>query len=184
VAWPDALEISVDGRCGQEIIEGMISSVIILRVLSLLLLVAHLMIRAVAVPHMHEAAHGLPVSDHGSRPHIHLGGHGHYHDHEHVHDDREHQVSAPAATTSDEVAATSPCCCHDDDAIDVSMSTPAGSPDWRRAGFKIELDVILSLPARATAVRPEPDGYRGLSSRPPGNRVTSRHDIFPHVLRI
>jgi hypothetical protein len=95
-----------------------------------------------------------------------------------------HHASAPADTKSDEVAATSPCCCHDDDAIDVGMSTPTGSPDWRRGGFGTDSVAILNLPALATVVRPEPDGYRGLSLRPPGNRVTSDHDLFPHVLRI
>jgi len=155
----------------------------------LLLFVAHLVIRAAAVPHIHDTSHG-PTPDHGSRPHIHLGGHGHHHDHEHSdHDSGYHTpavVQAPtvAGTSGDQIAVTSPCCCHDDDAIDVSMIALAESPGWRRAWPGADSDTLLSLPALATVVRPAPDGHRGLSCRPPGDPGGIIHHLFPHVLRI
>jgi hypothetical protein len=155
----------------------------------LLLFVAHLVIRAAAVPHMHDTPHG-PTPDHGSRPHIHLGGHGHHHDHEHSDHDSGHHtpavVQAPTVkgTTGDQIAVTSPCCCHDDDAIDVSMSTPAESSDWRRALTGIEPARLLGLPAVAMVACPQLDGWCGLSSRPPGHHGGTLHDRLPHVLRI
>ena len=158
-----------------------------IRSLMLLLFVANLMIRAVAVPHAHAATHGQPGPDHGHRPHIHLGGPGHHHDRERAHHDH-HDHGLPdlvlGGNNGDRVAATSPGCCHDDDAIDVSMIALAGSPGWRRAWPGADSDTLLSLPALATVVRPAPDGHRGLSCQPPGDPGGIIHHFFPHVLRI
>lgn len=175
--------------CGCRITATMLNTMRWLRFLTLSLFVAHLMIRAVAVPHAHAAAHGQPGPDHGHRPHIHLGGHGHHHEHEHEHAQHAQHAhglhgSAPARNNGDHVAATSPGCCHDDDAIDVSMSALAGSPGWRRAWTEADSDTLLSLPALATVVSPAPHGHRGLSCRPPGDAGGTIPHRFPHVLRI
>jgi hypothetical protein len=161
-----------------------------MRLLPVILVIANLLLRGVAVPHVHAAS--ADPADHAVRPHVHLAGHadrhapthvhhraghGHGHGHRHVHRD-----TAPEHARADHHDST-PVPEHDDDAVYVDEDTvifvSAGRSllthviaGWFMPpphGFVVSLSAIAPLPRHV---------------RPPGDGAATIHTLLPHVLRV
>lgn len=146
-----------------------------MRLLPLILVIANLLFRGVAVPHVH--VHD-DAGEHAGRPHVHLANHSHPHDHghgrRHVHHDNESEHASPSST---------PTPGHDDDAVygpdDTLIVNSAGWPKVTPAiGHRLAIAPRHgSLPPSNAAPRP------GLV-RPPGNGAVLISTLLPHVLRV
>ena len=145
-----------------------------MRLVLVLLVNAHLLLRGVAVPHGHEMEAEIP--GHANRAHVHLLGLGHHHGHELTHHD---ETSDPRAK-SPPVHESAPDHDHDavylDDGLILATAGPAvprhTAADWLRmpAGSEpIPAPVIGAAPRRV---------------RPPGDGVPAVHGLLPHVLRV
>lgn len=150
-----------------------------MRLLPLILVIANLLLRGVAMPHAH--AHD-DASEHGGRPHVHLASHEHRHSHahdhhhgqRHVHIDKKSEHECPASTPTPE---------HDDDAVYVSddnlLVASAGWPSFTRAlGHWLTSSPFQAIsPPSSAAPRPR-------LVRPPGDGAVTIRTLLPHVLRV
>jgi hypothetical protein len=150
--------------------------------LALPLVIAHLLLTGMAVPHCHAAVvgagrQGAPEQPFPSaRPHRHWAGAGHsHHDAGHAHGRSEHEDhggygrSEPPEHDSDVIYLA--------DAFGAALAGPREyAPDLVTAWVALPHTATTPLPAAARHVRD--------AVRPPGDRLSSHHDLLPHVLRI
>lgn len=150
-----------------------------MRLLPLILVIANLLLRGVAVPHVHA---NDDADDHGGRPHVHLASHEHRHSHahdhhhgqRHVHHDKNSEHGAPSSTPTPE---------HDDDAVYVSDDTLiVASLDRPRATHALG-HWLASSPCQAFSP-PSSAALRPSLVRPPGDGAVTIRTLLPHVLRV
>lgn len=162
-----------------------------MRSLPVILVIVNLLLRGVAVPHVH--ASPADEADRTARPHVHLSGHAcrhapthahhqaglrHGHGLRHVH---EEVSTEHVARVGDHDTTSLPE--HDDDAVyaadDTVMIVPVRRPSLANAGaccFAIPAHgIIASLPG----VEPRPRHVR-----PPGDGAATLQTFLPHVLRV
>jgi len=158
-----------------------------MRLLLLLLVGTHLLLRGAATPHAHES-HAEAPEDAG-RLHIHLSDHGHHHDGhgEHHHHNGvprnqghgHHDETSDPFVCNDPVETPSDC---DQDALylDDGLILVAGETALRwDAGTDWSAVSICGVENVATVLQPEPRRVR-----PPGDGAPAIHTLLPHVLRV
>lgn len=150
-----------------------------------LLVMANLLLRGAAVPHVH-SIHADPDDD-SARPHVHLSGgsphrshaHGHHSHGRHGHKHR-HESAARGALIGSTAA---PAPAHDDDAVylddDGLIRATAERRSTSRAGVEWLADSAGNA-ASATSLLVTP--LRRV--RPPGDVSPANRSLFPHVLRV
>lgn len=149
-----------------------------MRLLPLILVIANLLLRGVAVPHIHDHD---DAADHASRPHVHMAshehshshGHDHHHGRRHVHHDRESEHAFPPSTPTPD---------HDDDAVYVAVDTLTVSA----CGPKVTHAVghWLAIAPRQVFSPPSSADPKPRRVRPPGDGAVTIRTLLPHVLRV
>ncbi len=141
-----------------------------MRILTLLFVASHLLLRAVAVPHVHEVTHHTPADCQAGRLHVHLL-HGH---HRHAHQEAGH----------DHGHAGDDCCCDDEDVFPIDADFPLESPAGRQATPLRQAVAWISSSAAAVSTDPMAAWPARRGGRPPGERTCSHHDSLPQVLQV
>jgi hypothetical protein len=157
-----------------------------MRLLTAILVIVQLLLRGVAVPHVHAAESDVP--GHTIRPHVHLAGHaGHHADtHHHHHDGRRHGHAHDTMHTEDAengLAGAAPAPDHDDDAVYVSDDTVMLMPSGRSSPTDTAVQ-WLAVPILGVSVSPPAVEMRPRRVRPPGEGAATIHTLLPHVLRV
>lgn len=148
----------------------------IMRASLVLLMLAQLLLRAAAVPHMPAAQAGTPCDS--ARPHVHVNGHGQDHSRSHAHD---HHHSRRVQRGSPEVPSEAPASDHD--GLTIYLDAGLILPGVERPTAPTTLDWLV-LPVCCAAITTPAHGPQPHHPRPPGDASFATCTFFPHVLRV